>query len=238
MFKKSGIKLTAAACLFAAALVAGCSASGNEEGSSSGNSEQVRLPAPEYKGGISVEEAIFGRRSVRSYKDEPLDLADVSQVLWAAAGRTVDGATGATRAHPSAGGLYPVRVYLFAGRVEGLTAGIYAYNWTGHELTKIKDGDQRKALASAALGQRSIESAPASIILTADFSVAESRYGERGVTRYVFMDVGGAGQNVHLQAESLGLGTVIIGAFNDAEVKTLIGKGREEPLYIMPIGKK
>ncbi|MBT9132530.1 MAG: hypothetical protein DDT33_01051 [Firmicutes bacterium] len=52
------------------------------------------------------------------------------------------------------------------------------------------------------------------------------------------MDVGGAGQNVHLQAEALDLGTVIIGAFRDEDVKEILGVKNEVPLYIMPVGKK
>ncbi len=50
------------------------------------------------------------------------------------------------------------------------------------------------------------------------------------------MDVGGAGQNLHLQAEALGLGTVIVGAFNDSAVKAALGGIDYEPMYVMPVG--
>jgi nitroreductase len=57
------------------------------------------------------------------------------------------------------------------------------------------------------------------------------------VERYISMDVGGAGQNVHLQAEALDLGTVIVGAFRDASVQDILGT-ELTPLYIMPVGRR
>ncbi|MDD5441483.1 MAG: nitroreductase family protein, partial [Candidatus Omnitrophica bacterium] len=50
------------------------------------------------------------------------------------------------------------------------------------------------------------------------------------------IEVGHAGQNICLQAVALGLGTVPIGAFSDQVVKDVLGV-REEPIYILPIGK-
>ncbi len=199
--------------------------------------ESVQLPPPRHKGEMSVEEAIFRRRSIRRYKDEPLTLEEVSQLLWSAGGKTIDGITGATRAYPSAGGIYPLEIYLLAGNVKDLAPGIYRYNWREHTIKMVKKGDLRQELTRAALGQRMVADAPVSIVWTADFPASTRRYGKRGEVRYVPMDVGGAGQNVHLQAEALGLGTVIIGAFHDEAVKKILGAKDEVPLYIMPVGR-
>lgn len=198
----------------------------------------VSLPPPKHSGKVSVEEAIFKRRSIRSYKNEPLTLQEVSQLLWAAGGKTIDAVTGATRAYPSAGGIYPLEIYLVAGEVEGLAQGIYHYNWQAHTIKRIVEGDRRQQLMRATLRQRAIADAPASIVITAVYSKTISKYGKRGEVRYVHMDTGGAGQNIYLQAEALGLGTVIIGAFQDKVVKEILGVKGEEPLYIMPVGKK
>lgn len=197
----------------------------------------IRLPVPRHRGELSVEEAIFRRRSIRRYKDEPLTLEEVSQLLWASGGKTIDGITGATRAYPSAGGIYPLEIYLVAGNVEGLADGIYHYKWRGHTISLIKEGDLCRELMKAALGQGMIANAPVSIVFTAVYPRTTRRYGSRGEIRYVHMDMGGAGQNVHLQAEALGLGTVIIGSFHDEAVKKVLGVRDEEPLYIMPVGK-
>jgi SagB-type dehydrogenase family enzyme len=184
-----------------------------------------------------VEEAIFRRRSIRHYQDEPLTLEEVSQLLWAAGGKTIDGITGATRAYPSAGATYPLEIYLAAGDVQGLDAGLYRYQWKDHSIILVENGDVRHSLTQAALGQSMVARAPISLVFAAVYDRTTQRYGQRGEVRYVHMDVGGAGQNVHLQAEALGLGTVIIGAFRDEAVKEVLGVRDEEPLYIMPVGR-
>lgn len=197
----------------------------------------TRLPDPRLQSEVSVEEAIFKRRSIRRYRDEPLTLDEVSQLLWAAGGKTIDGITGATRAYPSAGGIYPLEIYLVAGNIQGLDAGIYHYRWKDHSIALVREGDVRDSLTKAALGQTMVSAAPASLVFTAVYERTTGRYGRRGEDRYVPMDMGGAGQNVHLQAETLGLGTVIIGAFQDDAVKEVLGIQDEVPLYIMPVGR-
>jgi SagB-type dehydrogenase family enzyme len=65
-----------------------------------------------------------------------------------------------------------------------------------------------------------------------------ARYGARA-TRYVFMEIGHIGQNIQLQAVALGYDSVCVGAFQDERVKSLLSlPTSEEPLYIIPIGKK
>ena len=198
--------------------------------------ENISLPPPMLKGDMSLEEAVKGRRSERSFKDRPLTLEQVSQLLWAAQAITEDG--GFKRAAPSAGATYPLDVYLVVGekKVDGLQAGVYHYLVREHSLRFLTRGDIRKALAVACLGQMFIAQAPIILAITAEYARTTGRYGERGI-RYVHMEVGHVGQNIHLQAKALGLGTVVIGAFTDQAVsKVLHLPGKHEPLYVMPVG--
>jgi len=117
---------------------------------------------------------------------------------------------------------------------EGLKPGLYKYRNKEHSLELIKEGDLRPALSTAALGQDMILKAPATIVVAAVFERTGARYGARA-ERYVHMEAGHVGENIMLQATALGLGTVPVGAFNDGEVKRLLGI-KEDPLYLFPVG--
>jgi SagB-type dehydrogenase family enzyme len=192
--------------------------------------KEIKLPKPKEKGSTSIEETLHKRRSVRDYKRGSLSLEQVSQLLWAASGRNLY-----RRTAPSAGATNPLETYLVVGEVEGMEPGMYHYFFPRHSLEMTKEQDVRNRLSRAALGQEMIEEAPVNIIIAADYSRTTGHYGQRGI-RYVHMEVGHVGQNVSLQAIALSLGTVMIGAFEDEEVKEVLGI-KEEPLYIIPVGK-
>ncbi len=195
---------------------------------------QIKLSSPSAKGQMSLEEAIARRRSVRRYADRPLSLSQISQILWSAQGVT-DSARG-LRAAPSAGACYPVIVYLLASRVEGLAPGLYRYGPEGHSLIAISRVDLREDLSKSCWGQSPVGRAPACVVLAADYQRIRPRYGQRSV-RYTDMEVGHIGQNISLQAVALGLGTVMVGAFEDDGVKRVLGLPKDEaPLYIIPLG--
>jgi SagB-type dehydrogenase family enzyme len=191
--------------------------------------ENIKLPPPKYDGSVSVEKALLERRSIRTYKDEPLTLADISQILWAAQGIT-DPKTG-HRTAPSARALYLLEVYLISGKVTGLPMGFYQYQPQGHELVKIAEGDIKTKLFQG-VGQAPIKNAPAVLVFT---GMSESSTNPN----WMYLEAGHAAQNVYLQAVSLKLGTVVMGGFKDEDVRKALNLSPiEQPIYIMPIGKK
>lgn len=195
---------------------------------------RIELPEPSGSSDISVEEAILQRRSIRRYSDQPLNLAEVSQLLWSAQGVTNDRGY---RTAPSAGATFPLQLYIVAGNVEGLNKGVYLYEPDSHSLGKVMEQDLRPELHSAALRQSPVLNAPILLVFTAIYDRTTGRYGERGI-RYVHNEVGHAAQNVHLQAITLGMGTVVVGAFRDNDVTDIMNlPDNEDPLYIMPVGK-
>lgn len=196
----------------------------------------VKLPQPEYKGKLSVEEALYLRRSTRSYSADPLTLKEAGQILWAACGLNFDGISGATRTAPSAGATYSIELYLVAGSIEGLEPGVYRYDRDRHALELLRAGDVRAELSEASRNQKCVLEAPAIIVLISTTSLTTVRYGERGM-QYIFLDAGHIGENIHLEAESLGLGTVAVGAFSEERVAKILGV-TGTPVYLMPVGKK
>ncbi len=189
-------------------------------------------------GRVSLEEVIAKRRSRRKFKREPITLQQLSQLLWAAQG--ISDERRGFRTVPSAGATYPLEVYVVVreGGVEGLDPGIYKYIPERHSLALIKRGDFSYELYRACLSQEWVREAAINIVITAVYERTTAFYGRRGAERYVPMEAGHAGQNIYLQAEALGLGTVAIGAFYDEEVSSILGLPRSEvPLYVFPVGK-
>lgn len=211
-------------------------------GQAAGNSPQdtgagpgaLKLPEPVLTGTMSVEEALNRRRSVRDYSREPLALKELSQLLWAAQG--ISGPRG-ERTAPSAGALYPLRIYVVAANVTSLSSGLYAYRPHSHALDKIASEDVMTKLAAAAFGQAWMRSASVVVVIAADGDRTARRYGHRA-ERFVHIEVGHAAQNVYLQAAALHLATVIVGAFDEAQAaKALHLPQAERPLALMPVGR-
>jgi SagB-type dehydrogenase family enzyme len=197
--------------------------------------DAVALPAPSRDGTVPVERALAQRRSLRKFAPDPLPLASVSQLLWAAQGITH--ASG-LRTAPSAGALYPLEVYLVVGAVSGLAPGVYRYDPGGHLLVPGAKGDLRAGVAAGALDQAWIADAPAILVIGAVYQRTVRKYGERA-TRYVHMEVGHAAQNVYLQATALGLGTTMVGAFRDEQIARLLElPERVDPLGLLPVGRR
>jgi SagB-type dehydrogenase family enzyme len=172
--------------------------------------------------------------STRVFSAAALTLGELGQLLWAAQGVTHgDG----LRTAPSAGALYPLEVYVVAGRISDLDDGVYKYQPGAHHLTVIKQQDLRPALAGAALEQSSVSECAALLVFAAVTARTTRKYGRRG-SRYVHMEAGHAAQNVFLQATALGLGAVVVGAFDDARVRGVMALPvGEEALYLMPVGR-
>jgi SagB-type dehydrogenase family enzyme len=205
----------------------------------------IKLPSPRLKGNVSLEETILRRRAVRRYRKEPLDLSQLSQILWSAQGIT---GTREFRAAPSAGATYPLEIFVVVGKQGVITSeakqapkelqpGIYHYEPDSHSLSLHTSGDLRPDLARATLNQEFIIDAPVDIVICALYHRTSYRYGKRG-ERYVHIEVGHVGENIHLQAVALGLATVEVGAFHDEEVSKVLGVDEQiKPLYIMPVSK-
>jgi len=238
---------TVRAAIAIAALTLGSVTAGQEKKATTGGEEmslyktykhapRTPLMAP-VAGGMTVETAIKARRSVRTFADKPLTLAQVSQILLSAYAITQRRGDEDHRAVPSAGAMYPLDIYLFAHHVDSLAPGLYHFQVFDSTLELVKAGDFSEAIHEAVNDQQTVGSSPATLIITATYGRITPRYGDRG-QQYAHMEVGAVCQNVYLQTTSLGLGTCAVGAFDDEAVIRLleIGRRREVPMLVMPVG--
>jgi len=199
--------------------------------------KKIPLPKPDLSQGPSLASLLSARRSVRDYLSKPIDIEQLSYLLWAS-----DGVSGKAygylfRTAPSAGALYPVETYLVINRVTDLEPGVYHYCVPDHCLHAIRLGIFADDIADAALGQRMCAEASVVFVWTAVFNRCKWKYGERAY-RYVYLDAGHIAQNLALAAVSIGLGSCQIGALYDDEVNQILGvDGIEESvLYMSTVG--
>lgn len=187
----------------------------------------INLARPNTKGSMSLEQAIASRRSRRDFLPDFLTLEQIGQLAWAAQGQEPGGRY---RTAPSAGATYPLELFIVTAD------GLFHYLPGKHALEQLADIDIRAKLCSAVWEQEFIRAAPLTLVFAAEFSQTTDHYGKRGI-RYVYMEAGHAAQNVHLQAESLGLGSVAVGAFDDVSVgKVLSLPDHFEPVYMVTTG--
>jgi len=200
------------------------------------DAERIVLPDPHDYRGLSFEEAVETRRSVRDYSAEPLSSEELSRLLHAAQGITER--RWGFRAAPSAGALYPIELYAVVHNVVSLEPGVYHYAVQEHGLELLRQGDFRVAVMQAGLGQGFLGQANVCFVLSVIFQRTRWRYRER-TYRYVLLEAGHVGQNIYLAATSLGLGACAVGAFLDDDLNDLLGlDGREEAVvYLLAVGK-
>lgn len=188
----------------------------------------ITLPEAQRTSPVSIEQSILKRRSERTFLKQPLSESQISQILWCAQGIT-DKEWG-LRAAPSAGAVFPLELYIVKDD------GIYHYVPDGHYMELVNKNNVKSALAQSTLGQKFVEDAPVNIIIASNHEKSRKKFGSRA-ERYVYMEAGHVAENIHLQAISLGLGSVPVGAFWDDIAKKILFLPEDEyPLYIIPIG--
>jgi len=178
---------------------------------------------------------IFGRDNFKEafttdFFGKGVTLEQISQLLWAAQGIADRKDNIDLRTAPSSGALYPMELYVLTRE------GLFHYVPKGHYVETVRKEDMRAELSAMALHQEVIKFAPMTIVISAVYQRVTDEYGQRG-ERYTHMEAGHIAQNIHLQAVSLGLSSVPMGAFEDKKVKNLLSlPPDQEPLYIISVG--
>ncbi|HQJ96037.1 MAG TPA: SagB/ThcOx family dehydrogenase [Candidatus Cloacimonas sp.] len=193
---------------------------------------------------MPLAKAIEQRRSRREYSQEALKQEELSFLLWASSWardfRSTERMELTFRNVPSAGSRHPIETFLDIRRVEGIKPGLYYYHPIKHCLILYDNSEQIAAkIHEGCMFQEMISNAAVNFILTAVPYRTVWRYGQRGY-RYLYLDAGHIGQNIHLAAEAIDAGACMIGAFLDEAMNEALGlDGIEEfVIYISSVGKK
>ena len=215
--------------LFAMVLATACASGAPGDLANPANrfSTVVALPTPDTSGTMSLDEAIFRRRSTRAFRSTPLPLALIGQLLWAGQGIT---STDGKRTAPSAGGLYPIELYVVTSQQ------LMHYLPEGHRLEVRASTDLRSELRDAAFSQAAVSDAPAVIVVAAVPSRTRGKYGARA-DAFVALEAGHVTQNILLEATERSLAAVPIGGVDPTLVRRALALPPHDVVeYLVPVG--
>jgi SagB-type dehydrogenase family enzyme len=186
------------------------------------------------------------RRSERDFAPHPVSLSKLGAILHAAYGRThqllddaPDGVGPQFRAVPSGGGLYPLELFAFALRVDGVEPGLYHFDPLRRVLEVVQVGDQAEELAAAMVYPDPATRCAVFLVVTAVFWRTRFKYGLRGY-RFALLEAGHVVQNASLAATALDLASVPLAGFFDGRMDALLGLDgvEESSLYSLAIGRR
>ncbi len=190
---------------------------------------------------LDLKQAMEQRKTLRSYQEHPLTLAELSFLLWATQGiKRVTSRPVTFRTVPSAGSRHAFETYLLINQVEGIQPGLYRYIALEHALLPVKQGEAiNNQITTACFDQHQVRDSAVTFIWVTVLERMYWRYGERGY-RYLHLDAGHVCQNLYLAAEAIQSGVCAIAAFNDDEINRVLGLDGENQfvIYLGSVGKR
>jgi SagB-type dehydrogenase family enzyme len=201
------------------------------------NSKKIKLPKPKEITKKTLDFCIKNRKSIRDFTEEPINLDQLSYLLWASTGIQREEHGYEFRTAPSAGALYPIETYIVVNNVTDLANGVYHYSIKDHCLEEVKTGDFGIKTANGALGQGMCARAAVVFIWTTIFQRSKWKYGQRAY-RYIYLDAGHIAENLALVSTALGLGSCQIGALFDEEINEIVDVDgeNESTIYMSVVG--
>ena len=187
--------------------------------------EAVRLPESTAAGGVI--DVIRSRSSCRRYVRSRMPLTQLAELAAGAYARTrvivlPSGMEMDARSVPSAGGLYPIELYLVLEDVDDVADGVYHYDVLEHSIEPLRLGTYGDELGGVLLAQPFLENANVLVFITAVFDRTLVKYGARGY-RYVLLEAGHIAQNLCLLAAERSLGSLCVGGFMDGKANAFLG---------------
>jgi SagB-type dehydrogenase family enzyme len=202
---------------------------------------------------MSLDKAIIRRRSHRQFEKISIPFEKISTILHycnGVSGELLLKSLQSDFLNPlnvklhtssSAGGLYPLQIYFIAINVKELLFGVYIFSPTDNALVHISDKNlfsKEELLSSFDPAKEVIEidNIGFIIVITGRIWKLIRKYGNRGI-KYMFIESGEIAQNIHLSAQSIGVGTVDMAGYYDNDLEKILGiDGRSECIVHTVLG--
>jgi SagB-type dehydrogenase family enzyme len=205
-------------------------------------SDAAAIPIMPNDGESAVAKAIEARQSCRRFVARTMPFNKLGRILHWSYGVTAlryEGVGGASwarwgRAVPSAGGLYPLELYVAAREVEKVRDGVYHYNAIEQQLERLNTC-QVADVWRCLYFQEFLENANVLLMISGVFERTLKKYGPRGY-RYVLIEAGHCAQNVCLLAVESGLSTLCLGGFRDGLMNHKLGFDEREEAILYCLG--
>jgi hypothetical protein len=180
----------------------------------------IQLPKPQITAGMPLMQALSLRRTSRVFREQPLPLQTLSNLLWAAFGvnRLRDVKPGLGRTAPSAMNSQDIEIDVV------LPGGVYVYEAEANSLRPVVAGDLRVKMGAPPAGQ-------AAVTLVYVAAVKDD---------WAQVDVGFIGQNVYLFAASEGLNAWFYALHGQQDALSVAAAlalpATKRPLYAQSVG--
>lgn len=184
--------------------------------------EDIKLPEPEKKGGMTLNEALMSRKTNRTFASKELSMQEISNLLWAANGiNRMDG----KRTAPSARNAQEIDVYV------AMKTGLYKYEPNDNALRIVSEKDQRHQMSQR---PQMIEEAPVALIFYANYDKMKN-FDDASKEFYGATDAGFVSQNVYLYCAAHNLNTVVMGYIDRDAIREIINVDGKA-ILVQPVG--
>lgn len=184
------------------------------------DSAQIRLSKPD------LDDALIKRyrerQSYRAFILEPIAFEHFSEFLSHLLQIKTDTSPLPKYRYPSAGGLYPVQIYLYIkpGRVEGIGGGTYYYHPKDHRLVLLTADASIKRNVHVPTNQSVFDESAFSLFLIGQMSAIAPMYGELS-RDFSLLEAGYIGQLLMTSARASQIGLCPIGGLDFPRIRGL-----------------
>jgi SagB-type dehydrogenase family enzyme len=204
--------------------------------------DTVKLPKADPQLNITLSDALEQRRTIRTYGDRAMTLAELATMLHYAARMTRmrhDPALGdeALHTYPTGGARSELELYVVANDVAGLDAGAYYFDPVEETVTRVdaagEDGRQRLLRnVHGAAGKLLNRDPQVVLVITAVFGRVMWKYRDIGLVM-IYKDTGCLMQTLYLVCTATQLAPCAIGGGNEIATSRWLGL---DPLVEAQVG--